>query len=36
MKLLFLDEKYKSQTTEIMSKLACDAQLSGKPEGGYV
>ena len=32
MKLLFKDEKYKSQTTEILDRLAVDAQLSGKPE----
>lgn len=32
MKILFKDEKYKSETTEILSRLVEDAQLSGKPE----
>ena len=32
MKILFKDEKYKSETTEILDKLVIDAQLSGKPE----
>ena len=34
MKLLFLDEKYKAETTEILARIASDAQLSGKPEVG--
>ena len=33
-KLLFLDEKYKAETTEILARIASDAQLSGKPEVG--
>ena len=32
MKILFKDEKLKSKTTEILDRLAVDAQLSGKPE----
>ena len=31
MKLLFLDEKYKAETTEIITP---DAELTGKPEVG--
>ena len=36
MKLLFLDEKYKAETTEILARIASDAQLSGKPEVGTI
>lgn len=32
MKILFKDEKYRSETTEILTKLVEDANLSGKPE----
>jgi hypothetical protein len=32
MKILFKDEKYKSETTEILTRLVKDAELSGKPE----
>ena len=32
MRMLFKDEKYKSETTEILDRLVVDAQLSGKPE----
>ena len=32
MKILFKDEKYKAETTDILSRLVVDAQLSGKPE----
>ena len=32
MKVLFKDEKYKAQTTDILARLVVDAQLSGKPE----
>ena len=32
MKVLFKDEKYKSETVDILDKLAVDAQLTGKPE----
>ena len=32
MKMLFYDEKYKSETIKILSKLACDANLSGDPQ----
>lgn len=32
MKILFKDEKYKSETTDILDRLVVDAQLSGKPE----
>ena len=32
MKILFNDEKYKSETTEILTRLVKDANLSGKPE----
>ena len=32
MKLLFLDEKYKAETTEILTTIASDAGLTGKPE----
>ena len=32
MKILFKDEKYKSETTEILTRLVEDANLSGKPE----
>jgi len=35
MKILFKDEKYKVQTTDIFIRLAADAQLSGKPEVIY-
>ena len=32
MKILFNDEKYKSETTEILTRLVKDANLSAKPE----
>ena len=32
MKLLFKDEKFKSETIEILTRLVTDAELSGKPE----
>ena len=32
MKILFKDEKYIAETTEILTRLATDAELSGKPE----
>ena len=32
MKLLCLDEKYKSETTEILTRIAVDAELTGKPQ----
>ena len=32
MKILFKDEKYKSKTNEILTRLVKDAELSGKPE----
>ena len=32
MKILFKDEKYKSETTDILERLVVDADLSGKPE----
>ena len=32
MKILFKDEKYKSETIEILSQLTEDAELSGKAE----
>ena len=32
MKVLFKDEKYKAQTTDILARLVVDTQLSGKPE----
>lgn len=32
MKVLFKDEKYKAQTTDILARFAVDAQLLGKPE----
>ena len=35
MKILFRDEKYKSETIEILLQLAKDAELSGKPEVLY-
>ena len=35
MKILFKDEKYKSETIEILSQLAKDTELSGKPEVYY-
>ena len=34
MKLLFLDEKYKAETTEILTQIASDAKPTGKPEVG--
>ena len=36
MKILFKDEKYKSETTEILTRLVKDADLSGKPELLYM
>ena len=35
MKILFKYEKYKAQTTDILTQLAADAQLSGKSEVIY-
>lgn len=32
MKILFKDEKYKSETIEILTQIVKDAELSGKPE----
>ena len=32
MKLLFRDEKYKSETIQMLSRLIKDANLSGDPE----
>ena len=32
MKVLFKDEKFKSETIDILSRLVTDAELSGKPE----
>ena len=32
MKILFQDEKYKSETIDILTRLVKDAELSGKPE----
>lgn len=35
MKILFKDEKYKSETIDILIQLARDGKLSGKPEVSY-
>ena len=36
MKILFKEEKYKSETTEILTRLVKEADLSGKPEVIYM
>ena len=35
MKILFKDEKYKSETIDILSQLMCDANLSGSHQVYY-
>lgn len=35
-KILFKEEKYKSETTEILTRLVKEADLSGKPEVIYM
>ena len=36
MQILFKDEKYKSETIEILSELMSDAALNGKPQVNYM